>query len=270
MAQTSGCSSGDSRWSLKGMTALVTGGTKGIGHAIVEELAGLGATIHTCSRKETELNECLKDWIAKGFGVSGSVCDVSSRAQREKLMQTISSVFNGKLNILINNAAITIQKPTVEVTAEEFSTIMATNFESVYHLSQIAHPLLKASGAGSIVFISSVCGIVAHKNISAYSVTKGAMNQLTKNLACEWAEDNIRSNAVAPWYIKTPMVDQMLSNKTFLEGVINRTPLRRVGDPKEVSSVVAFLCLPASSYITGQTICVDGGMTVNGFEPNLL
>ncbi|RVW65971.1 Tropinone reductase-like, chloroplastic [Vitis vinifera] len=228
MAQTSGCSSGDSRWSLKGMTALITGGTKGIGHAIVEELAGLGATIHTCSRKETELNECLKDWKAK------------------------------------------YSEPTVEVTAEEFSTIMATNFESVYHLSQIAHPLLKASGAGSIVFISSVSGIVAHKNISAYSVTKGAMNQLTKNLACEWAKDNIRSNAVAPWYIKTPMVEQMLTNQAFLEEVINRAPLRRVGDPKEVSSLVAFLCLPASSYITGQIICVDGGMTVNGFESNLL
>uniref|UniRef100_F6GUY1 Tropinone reductase-like n=1 Tax=Vitis vinifera TaxID=29760 RepID=F6GUY1_VITVI len=208
-----------------------------IWHAIVEELAGLGATIHTCSRKETELNECLKDWKAKGFGVSGSVCDVSSRAQREKLMQTTSSVFNGKLNIL---------KPTVEVTAEEFSTIMATNFESVYHLSQIAHPLLKASGTGSIVFISSVSGIVAHKNISAYSVTK------------------------APWYIKTPMVEPMLTNQAFLEEVINRAPLRRVGDPKEVSSLVAFLCLPASSYITGQIICVDGGMTVNGFESNLL
>eukprot|EP00261_Vitis_vinifera_P020225 XP_010650987.1 PREDICTED: tropinone reductase homolog At2g29260, chloroplastic-like isoform X3 [Vitis vinifera] len=261
MAQTCGFSSGDSRWSLKGMTALVTGGTKGIGHAIVEELAGLVATIHTCSRKETELDECLKDWKAKGFGVSGSVCDVSSRAQREKLMETVSSVFNGKLNIL---------KPTVEVTAEEFSTIMAINFESVYHLSQLAHPLLKASGAGSIVFISSVAGVVSLKYLSAYSATKGAMNQLTKNLACEWAEDNIRSNAVAPWYIKTPMVDQMLSNKTFLEGVINRAPLRRVGDPKEVSSLVAFLCLPASSYITGQTICVDGGVTVNGFEPNLL
>ncbi|KAJ9698514.1 hypothetical protein PVL29_007541 [Vitis rotundifolia] len=185
-------------------------------------------------------------------------------------METVSSVFNGKLNILVNNAAIVIQKPTVEVTAEEFSTIMAINFESVYHLSQLAHPLLKASGAGSIVFVSSVAGVVAVKHLSAYSVTKGAMNQLTKNLACEWAEDNIRSNAVAPWYIKTPMVDQMLSNKTFLEGVINRTPLRRVGDPKEVSSLVAFLCLPASSYITGQTICVDGGVTVNGFEPNLL
>ncbi|RVW66112.1 Tropinone reductase-like, chloroplastic [Vitis vinifera] len=96
---------------------------------------------------------------------------------------------------------------------------------------------------GSVVFISSVASIVAVKHLSTCSVTKGAMNQLTKNLACGWAEDNIRSNAVASWYIKTPMVDQMLSNKTILGKVINRTPLCRVGDPKEVSSLVAFLCL---------------------------
>ncbi|KAL6341637.1 hypothetical protein AAG906_032758 [Vitis piasezkii] len=88
------------------MTALVTGGTKGIGHKIVEELAGLGATIHTCSRKETELNECLKDWKAKGFGVTGSVLDVSCRAQREKLMETVSSVFNGKMNILVSSSSL--------------------------------------------------------------------------------------------------------------------------------------------------------------------
>ncbi|GAB4860107.1 hypothetical protein Ancab_011585 [Ancistrocladus abbreviatus] len=93
---------GDGRWSLNTMTALVTGGTKGIGHAVVEELAGLGAIVHTCARNEAELNACLIDWKSKGFQVSGSVIDVSSRAQRENLMQTVSSVFHGKLNILIS------------------------------------------------------------------------------------------------------------------------------------------------------------------------
>ncbi|EOY33944.1 NAD(P)-binding Rossmann-fold superfamily protein isoform 1 [Theobroma cacao] len=102
----------DNRWSLQGMTALVTGGTKGIGYAIVEELAALGARTHTCSRNKTDLNKCLLDWEAKGFQVTGSVCDVSSQAQREKLINTISSEFGGKLNILINNVGTLISKPT--------------------------------------------------------------------------------------------------------------------------------------------------------------
>ncbi|KAK4606617.1 hypothetical protein RGQ29_000737 [Quercus rubra] len=195
----------NSRWSLQGMTALVTGGSKGIGHAIVEELAGFGATVHTCSRNEVELNECLSEWRKKGLQVTGSACDVSSRAERENLISTASNLFNGKLNILINNAGTNKTKPTLEYTAQDFSFIMATNFESAYHLSQLAHPLLKASSAGSIVFVSSVCGVVSVSVGSIYGASKGAMNQLTKNLACEWAKDNIRTNCVAPciWRMKT-------------------------------------------------------------------
>ncbi|GMY11013.1 tropinone reductase homolog At5g06060-like [Fagus crenata] len=254
-------------WSLRGMTALVTGGTRGIGLAIVEELVGFGARVHTCCRNENGLNGCLRKWDHLGFGVTGSVCDVSVRAQREELMRTVSNLFDGKLNILINNVGTNIRKPMVDFTAAEFSTLMVTNFESVFHISQLSYPLLKASGVGSIVFISSVSGFVSLKSMSVQGATKGAINQLTKTLACEWAKDNIRSNAVAPWYIRTSMVEQILSNKEYLEEVYSRTPLQRLGDPKEVSSLVAFLCLPASSYITGQIICVDGGMSVNGFYP---
>ncbi|KAH6805662.1 Rossmann-fold superfamily protein [Perilla frutescens var. frutescens] len=257
--------SSNSRWSLAGMTALVTGGTRGIGYATVEELAEMGAAVYTCSRNEEELNQRLQEWSSKGFNVSGAVCDASSREQRSQLMDKVSSVFGAKLNILINNVGTNIRKPTVDYTAEEYSSIMTTNLDSSYHLCQLAHPLLKASGKGSIVFISSVAGLVHLFSGSIYGATKGAMNQLTKNLACEWAKDNIRVNCVAPWYIKTSLVKTLLENKEFLDHVVSRTPLKRPGEPQEVSSLVAFLCLPAADYITGQIVCVDGGMTVNAF-----
>ncbi|MCL7040303.1 hypothetical protein MKW94_002494 [Papaver nudicaule] len=236
------------RWSLKGMTALVTGATSGIGHAIVEELAGLGATVHICSRTEDVVKQCLKDWELKGYKVTGSVCDAS-------------------LNILVNNVGTAIFKDTVDYTNEDDSKVMATTFDSAYHLCKLAHPLLKASRSGNIVFISSVAGVVATAMVSNYSACKGAINQLTKNLACEWAKDKIRVNSVAPWIIKTSLMEPHLKDKEFEERVITRTPIRRIGEPSDVSPLVAFLCLPGASYITGQIICVDGGFTVNGFFP---
>ncbi|CAA2964284.1 tropinone reductase homolog [Olea europaea subsp. europaea] len=236
---------GDARWSLKGMSALVTGGTRGIGHAIIEEFGRFGATIYTCSRNQKELDECLQEWKSKGFRVAGSVRDLFVRAQRDKLMETVSIYFDGKINILVNNAGTSRLKEATEYTAEDYSLIMGTNFEASYHLCQLAHPFLRASASGSIVFISSVGGLMSVPSASLYAASKGAMNQVTKNLACEWAKDNIRVNAVAPWIIETSLIEALT--------------------PSEVSSMVAFLCFPAASYITGQVIYVDGGVTVNAF-----
>ncbi|XP_057513123.1 tropinone reductase homolog [Actinidia eriantha] len=259
----------DKRWSLKGMTALVTGGTRGIGYAIVEELAEFGAAVYTCSRNQTELNEKLKEWEAKGYKVSGSACDLSSRAQQEELIKKVCSVFDGKLNILVNNAASTLLKHMTDTTAEDYTKIMTSNVESPYYMCQLAHPLLKASGFASIVFISSVAGEAALPSISAYAAAKGAINQLTKNLACEWAKDNIRTNTVSPWAVKTTImkkedVEPSIS-QAFMQLMI-RTPIRPIAEPNEISSLVAFLCLPAASYITGQVICVDGGYTAGAFK----
>ncbi|WOH10766.1 hypothetical protein DCAR_0730236 [Daucus carota subsp. sativus] len=262
MATTTAGVGGDKRWSLVGTTALITGGTRGIGQGIVEELAGFGASVYTCSRSQNDLDQRLAEWKSKGFTVSGSVCDLQSRAQREQLMESVASEFGGKLNILVNNAAMIVVKEATEFTAEDFSSIMGTNFEASYHLCQLAHPLLKASGTGNIVFISSVAGVVAFPRNSIYASAKGAMNQLTKNLACEWANDNIRVNSVAPWIIRTQLIGMMRED---LQGLVSRTPFGRPGEVNEVSSLVTFLCLPAASYITGQIICVDGGHTVCGY-----
>ncbi|KAF4372986.1 hypothetical protein F8388_011013 [Cannabis sativa] len=214
----------EKRWSLKGLTALVTGGTKGIGFAIVEELAGLGATVHTCSRTETELNERVEEWKSKGYEVTGSVCDLSVRAQREDLINTVSTIFYGKLNILVNNAATVVINSATNYGVEEYSNMMNTNVESPYHLSQLAHPLLKASTKASIVFISSIAG---------------AINQITKNFACEWAKDGIRTNSVAPWGVRTRVmeVEGTPIDEDF-SAVFKRTPILRLAEPNEISSLV--------------------------------
>ncbi|XP_013622089.1 PREDICTED: tropinone reductase homolog At2g29300-like isoform X2 [Brassica oleracea var. oleracea] len=191
----------DKRWSLQGMSALVTGGASGIGYAIVEELANFGAKIHVRDISETLLNQSLNEWEKKGFQVKGSVCDVTSRSERETLIQNVSSLFDGKLNILVNNVGVLRGKPTIEYVAEDFAYHSSTNLEAAFHFCQLSHPLLKASGYGSIFFLSSVAGVVSFEYGSIYGVTKGSLNQLARNLACEWAKDGIR--AVAPNVVKT-------------------------------------------------------------------
>lgn len=191
----------------------------GIGrHAIVEELAGLGARVHTCARNAAELEACWRWWEEKNLRVTVSVCDVSVRAEREELMATVREEFGGRLDILVNNAGQSMFKAATECTGDDYARLMATNLESCFHLTQLAHPLLlgaSVTGGGSVIHISSIAGFVGFPALAVYSMTKGGMNQLTRSLAAEWALDGIRVNCVAPGGIKTDISDAVVRSIIF-------------------------------------------------------
>lgn len=204
--------------------------------------------------------------------VDAVVADVSTDEGRQTVFAKAKEIFGEKsLDILVNNVGTNIRKPTCDYELSDLEFILGTNFISCFEMSKLAHPLLKreegalAKVPASIVNIGSVAGVTCMKSGTPYAATKAAMNQLTGNLCCEWAKDGIRVNCVTPWYIGTPLAMQVLKDETYKKTVLDRTPAARIGKPEEVAALVAFLCLPASNYITGQVISVDGGFTRQGF-----
>ncbi|MGN7832564.1 SDR family oxidoreductase [Pseudoxanthomonas sp. 22568] len=254
------------RWRLDGQIALITGASAGIGLAIARELLGFGADVMLVARDE-DLLDAARDDLAEEFPereVATMAADVADDEERRAILDWVEDHADG-LNLLINNAGGNVTKAAVDYTEDEWRGIFETNLFSAFELSRYAHPLLTRHASSAIVNVGSVSGITAVRSGAPYGMTKAALHQMTRNLAAEWAEDGVRVNAVAPWYIRTRRTSGPLSDADYYEEVIARTPMRRIGEPEEVAAAVGFLCLPAASYVTGECIAVDGGFLRYGF-----
>ncbi|WP_145047122.1 SDR family NAD(P)-dependent oxidoreductase [Paenibacillus xylanexedens] len=250
---------------LEGQTALVTGAGRGIGKAIAIGLAESGSDVVLVSRTFSEIEETAA-YIQEHTGrrAIALTADVTSRQQLEETFREAIAAM-GRLDILVNNAGMNIRTPALEVTDEQWETIMQTNLKSAFVASQIAGQHMKDQGGGKIVNISSVGGHTALRTGVVYGSTKAAMIHMTKVLAMEWGKYGIRVNAVGPWYFRTPLTEKLLNDAQYLGEIIERTPLQRVGELHEVVGPVIFLASDAAGYITGQTLLVDGGMSIYGF-----
>ena len=251
-------------WSLEGRAALVTGGSRGIGAAAAAMLLERGAKVLVVARGEDALNEAVSRWRDEGLDAHGLAADVTLSEDRDRIFHKVRELWD-RLDILVNNVGINIRRKMVEYSREEYEAILGTNTDSAFRMCSSAWTLLKKSGAGSVVNILSVAGLTHVRTGAPYAMSKAALVQMTRNLAVEWAVDGIRVNAVAPWYTRTDMVESLLENDAYRKEVLDRTPMNRIAEPEEIGSVVAFLCMPAASYVTGQCVAVDGGFTIHGF-----
>ena len=239
-------------WRFDGKRVLVTGGTKGIGAAAVAEFRRLGASVVRVARSF--------DGVDAADGVVDLAADVASE---EGLAAVLDAVADG-LDVLVNNVGTNIRKPTESWTSEDFRRILDTNLTSAWELSRGVLPSLRAS-KGCAVNVSSVSAARATlSSTGAYGMTKAALDQMTRWLACEWAPYGVRVNGVQPWYVRTPLTVPVLGDPQKRDRILGVTPLGRLGEPEDVARAIAFLAMPAAGWITGVNLPVDGGFMAFG------
>jgi dehydrogenase/reductase SDR family protein 4 len=247
---------------LTGQVAVVTGSTKGIGRAIAEEMARAGAKVVISSRKMEACEEVAAAIVKEGHEAIAIPCHIGRRADCEALIAKTREKW-GKIDSLVCNAAINpYYGPLTKLSDEVFTKVMETNVRSNLWLANLVQPEMAARRDGSIIIVSSIGGLKGTDILGIYAISKAADMQLARNLAVEWGPDNIRVNCIAPGLVKTDFARALWEDPELRKGSEDRTALRRLGEPEDISGAAVFLASRAGRWITGQTIVIDGGRTI--------
>lgn len=251
-----------SLFDLSGRVALITGSTKGIGRAIAERMAEAGAKVVVSSRNQDACDEVAEGIRKKGGEVLALACNINYREQLQQLVDTTRKEL-GEIDILVVNAALNpFYGASQDIPDEAFDKIMHANIGSAHRLCQMVLPGMAKKGGGAAIIVSSIAGLKGSDVLGAYGISKAADMQIARNLAVEWGPKNIRVNCIAPGLIRTDFARALWENPKTYEATVSKYPLRRIGEPDEIAGAAIYLASDAGSFITGQTIVIDGGGTI--------
>ncbi|XP_075067379.1 dehydrogenase/reductase SDR family member 4-like isoform X1 [Mixophyes fleayi] len=244
---------------LQGKVALVTASTNGIGLAIARRLAQDGARVLLSSRRQQNVDHAVQKLKGEGLDVDGTVCHVGKSEDRERLVNTAVQKFGG-VDILVSNAAVNpFAGNILDSTEDVWDKILDINVKAAFLLVKLVVPKMQERGGGSIVIVSSLAGFTPFPALGPYSVSKTALLGLTKALAPELTQLNIRVNCLAPGLIRTKFSSALWKNESVLEQLTTSLGISRIGEPEDCAGAVSFLCSPDAAYITGETVVVSGG-----------
>jgi 2-deoxy-D-gluconate 3-dehydrogenase len=249
---------------LKGRVAVVTGGNGGIGLGMAKGLGSAGARVAIAARNGEKSRAAVEALARLGAEAIAVQVDVADEASVEAAIKSVVDRL-GRLDVLVNNAGINIRKQPQDYTLAEWRSVIDTNLTSAFLCSRAVYPIMKAAGGGKIVNIGSMMSIFGTAFVAAYSASKGGIVQLTKSLAAAWARDNIQVNAVLPGWIDTELTQNARRQIPGLnDSVLRRTPAGRWGEMDDMAGIAVFLAAPASDFVTGTAIPVDGGFAIQG------
>ena len=254
---------GFSKLNLDGRTAVVIGGTSGIGRAIAHGLAEAGSDVVCTSRRQEQVDTAAAEIEALGRRSLRIASDVSDRTSLEDLLSETAGAF-GKIDILVNSAGRTKREPTIDVDEETWNEILETNLTGTLRACQVFGRHMIANGYGRIINIASLSSFVSLFEVAAYSASKAAVASLTKSLAIEWARHGVNVNAIAPGVFKTALNEKLLTETPRGGEFLARTPMGRFGQVEELAGAAVFLASDAASFVTGEVLVVDGGFLASG------
>ena len=249
-------------FSLKGRTALITGSSRGIGRAIAERMAQAGARVVVSSRKQEACDEVVQAIRDAGGEAIAVPCNITNKSELEQLVARTREAF-GKIDILVCNAAVNPHYGTTqEIPDSAFQKVLDCNIRSNHWLCQLVVPEMAERKDGAVIIVSSIGGLKGSSTLGTYGLSKAADMALARNLAVEWGPRNVRVNCIAPGLIRTDFAKALWENPETYNATVQRYPLRRIGEADEIAGTAIFLASAAGSFVTGQTIVVDGGATI--------